>query len=157
MWDPSTGPTQLGALTKIAAALGVRTTLLEVKERSDYSGAFALARERGADAAVLLSTPLIPSITRTLAELSLRHKLPAITMFSDFARSGGLLSYGPNLFGAFRQVGVLMGKVLSGTSPAELPIERPTNFELLVNLRTAQVLGLTIPPSILGRADEVIE
>ena len=157
MWDPSTGPTQLGALTTIAAALGVRTTLLEVKERSDYSGAFALARERGADAAVLLSTPLIPSITRTLAELSLRHKLPAITMFSDFARSGGLLSYGPNLFGAFRQVGVLMGKVLSGTSPAELPIERPTNFELLVNLRTAQVLGLTIPPSILGRADEVIE
>ena len=100
---------------------------------------------------------MIPSITRTLAELSLRHKLPAITMFSDFARSGGLLSYGPNLFGAFRQVGVLMGKVLSGTSPAELPIERPTNFELLVNLRTAQVLGLTIPPSILGRADEVIE
>jgi putative ABC transport system substrate-binding protein len=157
MWDPGTGPTQLGALTKITAALGVRTTLLEVKERSDYTAAFALARERGAEAAVLLSTPLIPSITRTLAELSLHHKLPAITMFSDFARSGGLLSYGPNLFGAFRQVGVLMGKVLSGTSPADLPIERPTNFELLVNQRTAQVLGLTIPPSILGRADEVIE
>ena len=122
-----------------------------------YAGAFALAKDHGADAAILLSTPLIPSITKELAELSLRHKLPTITMFSDFARAGGLLSYGPNLFGALRQVGVLMGKVLSGTAPANLPIERPTKFELLVNLRTAQAFGLTIPPSILGRADEVIE
>lgn len=157
MWDASTGPTQLSAVTKIAGRLGIRTELFEVKERNDYAGAFVLAKDHGAEATILLSTPLIPSITKDLAELSLRHKLPTITMFSDFARAGGLLSYGPNLFGAFRQVGVLMGKVLSGTAPADLPIERPTKFELLVNLRTAQAFGLTIPPSIIGRADEVIE
>ena len=157
MWDPSTGPTQLSALTDIAGRLGIRTERFEVKERGDYAGAFAIAKEHGAEAAILLSTPLIPSIIKTLAELSLRHKLPTITMFSDFARAGGLLSYGPNLFGAFRQIGVLMGKVLSGTAPADLPIERPTKFELLVNLRAAQTLGLTIPPSITGRADDVIE
>jgi putative ABC transport system substrate-binding protein len=157
MWDPSTGPTQLSALTKVAATLGIRTELFEVKERDAYARALALAKDHGAEAAILLSTPLIPSITKTLAELSLRHKLPTITMFSDFARAGGLLSYGPNLFGAFRQIGMLMGKVLSGTAPADLPIERPTKFEFLVNLRAAQALGLTIPPSIIGRADEVIE
>ncbi len=128
-----------------------------MKDRDDYAGAFALAKNHGAEAAILLSTPLIPSIIKDLAEFSLRHKLPTITMFSDFARAGGLLSYGPNLFGAMRQVGVLMGKVLSGAAPANLPIERPTKFELLANLRTAQALDLTIPPSILARADEVIE
>ena len=132
-------------------------TLFEVKERGDYAGAFALAKERGAEAAILLSTPLIPSIAKDLAALSLGHRLPTITMFSDFARAGGLLSYGPNLFAAMRQVGVLMGKVLSGTAPADLPIERPTKFELLANLKTAQAFGLTIPPSILARADEEVE
>jgi putative ABC transport system substrate-binding protein len=157
MWDASTGPTQLGALTKTASALNMRTELFEVKDRDDYASAFALAKNHGAEAAILLSTPLIPSIVKDLAELALRRKLPTITMFSDFARAGGLLSYGPNLFSAMRQVGVLMGKVLSGTSPADLPIERPTKFEFLVNLRTAQAFGLTIPPSILVRADEVIE
>jgi putative ABC transport system substrate-binding protein len=157
MWDASTGPTQLGALTKTASALNMRTELFEVKDRDDYAGAFALAKSHGVEAAILLSTPLIPSIIKDLAELALRHKLPTITMFSDFARAGGLLSYGPNLFGAMRQVGVLMGKVLSGAAPADLPIERPTKFEFLINLRTAQAFGLTIPPAILVRADEVIE
>lgn len=157
MWDASTGPTQLSALTKTAGALSIRTELFEVKGRDDYASAFVLAKDHGAEAAILLSTPLIPSIIKDLAELSLRHKLPTITMFSDFARAGGLLSYGPNLFGAMRQVGVLMGKVLSGTAPADLPIERPTKFELVINMKTAQAFGLTIPPSILARADEVIE
>jgi putative ABC transport system substrate-binding protein len=78
-------------------------------------------------------------------------------MFSEFARTGGLFSYGPNLLVATKQLGVLAGKVLSGTAPANLPIERPTNFELMVNLHAAEALGLTMPPSILARADETIE
>jgi putative ABC transport system substrate-binding protein len=155
--DASTGPTQLEALTRTAGALGIRTELFDVKERGDYAGAVGLAKDHGAEAAILLSTPLIPSIVKDLAELSLRHRMPTITMLSDFARAGGLLSYGPNLFAAMKQVGVLMGKVLSGTAPASLPVERPTKFELLANLRTAQAFGLVIPPSILARADEVIE
>lgn len=157
MWDPNTGPTQLDALTKAAGALGIRTQVQEVRQRGDYAGAIAAAKSQGMEAAILLSTPLIPSNVKDLAEISLMQKLPAITLFSDFARAGGLLSYGPNFFAAMKQVGVLMGKILSGAPVATLPIERPAKFELLANLKTAQAFGLTVPPSILARADEVIE
>ena len=157
IWDVSTGSTQPAALTKAAKALNLQTELLEVRVRDDYAGAFVLAKSRGVDAVILPSTPLIPSITKQLAELSLSQKLPTITMFSDFVRGGGLLSYGPNLFVALKEVGVLMGKVLSGTAPAHLAIERPTKFELLVNLRAARSFGLTVPPILTARADEVIE
>ena len=85
------------------------------------------------------------------------RNLPGITLFPDFARAGGLLAYGPNLLDMYRQSGVMIGKVLQGRKPADLPIERPTQFQLVVNLRTARTLGLTIPTSILLRADEVIE
>lgn len=157
IWDPETGPTQLGALTKAAGALGLRMEVLEVRERGDYAGAIAAAKAHGTDAAILLSTPLIPSSVKDIAGISLSQKLPAITLFADFARAGGLLSYGPNFFSAMKQVGVLMGKILSGAAVANLPIERPATFELLVNLKTARSFGLTIPPLILARADEVIE
>lgn len=157
IWDVSTGPTQLAALNSAAEAFHIQTELLEVRVRDDYAGAFALAKSHGVDAVILPSTPLIPSITKQLAELSLSLKLPTITMFSDFVRGGGLLSYGPNLLVAMKQVGTLMDRVLSGTAPGDLPIERPTKFELLVNARTAQSLGLTVPLSISGRADEVME
>jgi putative ABC transport system substrate-binding protein len=94
---------------------------------------------------------------RKLAELSVGHRLPAITLFPDFARTGGFMAYGPNLLGLYRRVGVLAGKVLRGADPAGLPIERPTKLELVLNLRTANALGLSIPASLLLLADEVIE
>jgi putative ABC transport system substrate-binding protein len=106
---------------------------------------------------VMLSSPLISANVKMLAELSVRHRLPAITLFPDFARTGGLMAYGPNLLGLYRRAGILAGKVLRGTNPADLPIERPTNFELVLNLRTAAALGLSISPSTLLRADEVID
>jgi len=105
----------------------------------------------------MLSSPLIPPNVQTLALLAARHGLPAITLFPDFARAGGLLAYGPNLLDLYRQVGFMGGKVLQGTKPAELPIERPAKFELVLNLRTAKALGISIPTSVLLRADEVIE
>jgi putative tryptophan/tyrosine transport system substrate-binding protein len=157
MWDPPTGPVQVDAVAKTAAPLNIQTDLLEVRVPGDYAGAFAVAKDRGAGAVIMLSSPLVPASVKQLAELSLRHKLPAITMFSEFPRTGGLLSYGPNLLSATRQLGVLAGKVLSGTAPANLPIERPSKFELIVNMRTAQALDLAIPASIQVRADEVIE
>jgi putative ABC transport system substrate-binding protein len=87
----------------------------------------------------------------------MKNRLPAITLFPEFARAGGLMAYGVDLLGAFRQAGGMVGKVLSGAKPAELPIERPTNFELVVNAKTAKSLGIELPTSILLRANEVIE
>jgi putative ABC transport system substrate-binding protein len=95
--------------------------------------------------------------SKSLAELSTAHRLPAITLFTDFARQGGLLAYGPNLLTSYRQLGVVMAKLLKGTNVAEVPVERPTKFEFVLNLKAAEALGITIPPSILLRADEVID
>ncbi len=157
MWDPSTGPVQVDAVTKIAVPLNIRTDLLETKVRADYTGAFAVAKDRGAGSVIILSSPLVPASVKDLAELSIDHQLPAITMFSEFPRTGGLFSYGPNLVESTKQIGTMAGKVLAGTAPANLPIERPIKFELVVNLKAAEALGITMPASIQVRADEVIE
>jgi putative ABC transport system substrate-binding protein len=157
MWDPSTGPVQVDAVTRTAVPLNIQTDLLETKIRTDYVGAFAVAKDRGAGAVIMLSSPLVPPSVKDLAELSIQHQLPAITMFSEFPRTGGLFSYGPSLVEAYKQIGMMAGKVLAGTAPANLPIERPSKFELVVNLKAAEALGLAIPAAIQVRADEVIE
>jgi putative tryptophan/tyrosine transport system substrate-binding protein len=157
LWDPIAGPTQRTAVEQVARSLNINLEVLEVRSQSDFYEAFVTAKQRSAEAMILLSSPLISPNVQKLAELAMTHRLPAITLFPDFARAGGLLAYGPNLLDMYRQVGVMAGKVLQGTSPAELPIERPTKFELVVNLRTAQAMSVTIPTSVLLRADEVIE
>jgi ABC-type uncharacterized transport system substrate-binding protein len=157
LWDPVTGPVQVESVKKVAGSLNIQLVTLEVRRPSDFEEAFSAAIQRKADAMVMLSSPLISANVQMLAEFSLRHHLPAITLFPDFARKGGLMAYGPNLLGLYRRVGVLAGNVLRGANPADLPIERPTKFELVLNLRTASALGLSIPVSLLLRADEVIE
>jgi putative ABC transport system substrate-binding protein len=157
LWDPVTGSVQVDSFRKAAASLNIQLEILEVRRPSDFQGAFSIGIERGVQAMVMLSSPLISANVKMLAELSVRHRLPAITLFPDFARTGGLMAYGPNLLGLYRRAGILAGKVLRGTNPADLPIERPTNFELVLNLRTAAALGLSISPSTLLRADEVID
>ena len=89
--------------------------------------------------------------------MAAQHRLPAASQFRDFAEAGGLLSYGPNLSDLFRRAAIYVDKILKGTKPADLPVERPEKFELVINLKTAKALGLTIPPSLLQRADQVIE
>ena len=157
LWDPVTGPVQMESVKEAAGSLNIQLEMLEVRRPSDFEEAFSITTQRGADAMVMLSSPLISANVSMLGELSVRHRLPAITLFPDFARRGGFMAYGPNLLGLYRRVGVLAGKVLRGANPADLPIERPTKFELVLNLRTADALGLSIPASLLLRADEVIE
>ena len=157
LWDPATGPVQMEAVGKAGGTLNVQLDITEVRRPSDFDAAFSMASERGAGAMVMLSSPLIADNVQILAALTLRHRFPAITLFPDFARAGGLLAYGPNLLSLFRLSGVVADKVLRGANPAELPIERPTKFETVLNMRTAHALGLSIPTSLLLRADEVIE
>jgi putative tryptophan/tyrosine transport system substrate-binding protein len=157
LWDLVTGPVQMEAVGKAGGTLNVQLDIIEVRRPSDFDAAFSMASQRGAHAMVMLSSPLIADHMQMLAELTLRHRFPAITLFPDFARAGGLLAYGPNLLSLLRLSGVLAGKVLRGANPAELPIERPTKFEMVLNMRTAHALGVPIPTSLLLRADEVIE
>jgi putative ABC transport system substrate-binding protein len=157
IWDSGVGRRQVDTLSQIASDLRIATELLEVRVRPDLAGAFEAARNRGAGAAIVLSSPLVFQSSKEIAELSLHHRVPAISLFSSFARSGGLISYGPSLLGAARQAGFKAGKVLGGSTAANMPIERPTKFELIVNQRAAETLGVALPLSITVRADEVIE
>jgi putative ABC transport system substrate-binding protein len=157
LWDPDTGLVQLDSVRKAATTLNVQLEVVEVKRASDFDAAFSMANQRQVGAMVMPSSPLIAPNVQVLAELALRHRLPAITLFPDFARTGGLLAYGPDLLSMYRVAGVLAGKVVRGGDPAALPIERPTKFETVLNMRTARALGISIPTSLLLRADEVIE
>ena len=128
-----------------------------MRSASDYDEAFHSASQRSADAVLMLGTPLSYAMMSKTVQLSIANRLPAFYWAAEFARAGGLMACGPNLRDTFRQVGVMTGKVLRGTKPADLPIERPTKFDLLINLKTAKALGLTIPDKLLALADEVIE
>jgi ABC-type uncharacterized transport system substrate-binding protein len=157
LWDPVTGPVQLEAVKSAAASMKIQSDVFEVRVVSDFEPAFSAASQRGVGAMVILSSPLISPNVSILADLALRHRLSAITLFPDFARAGGLLAYGPNILDQFRLLGHLSAKVLEGAKPADLPIERPSKFELVLNMRTAKALGLTIATGLLVRADEIIE
>ena len=106
---------------------------------------------------MLLSSPLIAGNPQLVADLTIRRNIPTISLFPDIARGGGLLGYGPELQDLYRQVGAMARKILQGAKVAELPVERPTRFHLVANLKTARLIGIMLPPSILLRADEVIE
>ena len=157
LWDLTTGTVQMESVKKAAEKMNVELDVLEVQRPSDFDTAFLMASQHGAAGMVMLSSPLVAPNVQVLAGLALRHRFPAITLFPDFGRAGGLLAYGPNLLSLHRLTGVLAGKVLRGANPGELPIERPTKFETVLNMRTAHALGISIPTSLLLRADEVIE
>ena len=157
LWDPATGAVQKTAVETAAGILRIQLSIIEVRAAADLDGAFAAAAQRAPDALLMLSSPLFGTNPKRTADFTLRYKLPAVTLFPDVARAGVLMAYGANLFDAFRQCGVLAAKVLRGAKPADLPIELPAKFELVVNLKTAKILGITLPSGVLLRADEVIE
>jgi putative ABC transport system substrate-binding protein len=155
--DPASPSPQLKGIVAVAAALNVVVEIMEVRAMSDFDDVFRAASTRRPDAVLILSSPLIGMNPTRIADLTVAYRLPTISLFTEFARAGGLIAYGISLPGAIRQTGVMTGKVLNGAKPAELPIERPTKFELVVNAKTAKSLGISLPTSVLLRADEVIE
>jgi len=140
-----------------ARAKGVRLTILKAGSASEIDTAFATLVPLHAGALAVSADPFLTSRREQLLALASRHAVPAIYAWREFAASGGLISYGSSLTAAFRLVGIYAGKILKGAKPADLPVQQPTQLELVVNLKTAKELGLTVPPSILARADEVIE
>jgi putative ABC transport system substrate-binding protein len=157
LWDPATGPLQLDEVAAQAKSRGLALQLLKVTAPAELDSAIASAANAKADGLLILSSPLFGTNPKAVADLALKYRLPAITLFPEFPQVGGLMAYGTSLIDLFYQGGVLVGTVLDGTKPEDLPVERPTRFQLVVNLRTAKALGLTIPPLLLARADEVIE
>jgi putative ABC transport system substrate-binding protein len=139
-----------------AHALGVQLQFLEVRGADEFESAFNAATRESAGALLVLPAVLFAVNERRIAALAVKRRLPAIFWRRLFAEAGGLIAYGPSLADNWRHATVLVGKVLKGAKPADLPVERPTKFELVINLKTAQELGLTIPPTLLFQADEVI-
>ena len=140
-----------------ASALGVQVQVLEARSAEDFDGAFAAMAERSAGAVMIVPDALMLPHAARLSDLALSHGLPSMRGFREEVEAGGLISYGPNFFEPWRRAASFVDKLLKGANPAELPVEQPTKFELVINRRTADVLGLTIPPTLLARADEVIE
>ena len=157
VWDPATGPIQREAVEAAGRLMNVKLEVMEIRAIAELERVFAAAGERRPDAIVILSSPIFGTNPKLIADLTLAHHIPTATLFPDIARAGSLMAYGPNLLGTFRQTGTMVGKVLQGLRPADLPDERPTKFEMVINLKTAKALGLTLPTSVLLRADEVIE
>ena len=157
LWDPTTGSYQLRALKVTGQAAGIDLRVLEIRDPSEYDRTLNEAIRARSQALIQLSSPLVRQASARIADFAIRHRLPAISLFKDFVDAGGLMTYGPDLFTFFRRAAVDIDKILKGAKPSELPAEQPTKYDFIVNLKTAKALGLTIPQTLLLRADQVIE
>jgi putative ABC transport system substrate-binding protein len=148
---------QSSELKEAAHTLGLQLKIFNASSEGDFTAAFASLVQMGAGALAVAADPFFFSQHRQLVALAARHSIPAIYEWRDFAEVGGLVSYGTNLSDANRHAGIYTGRILKGEKPADLPVMQPTKFELIINLKTAKALGLTVPTSMQLLADEVIE
>ena len=140
-----------------ARTLGLTLVPVEVRSPDDFGTAFSVMAKEHPDALHVLGDPLIVGHRSQIIDYAAKHHLPTVSDVREFTEAGGLMSYGVSLVDLFRRAAYFVDKILKGAKPADLPVEQPTKFELVINLKTAKTLGLTIPPPILFRADHVIE
>ena len=157
LWEPEIGEPQLRATEEAARVAGLTLQALGVRRADEISPALERAARGRAQALVVLTSPLFSANRGQIAELARKHRLPTISPFLSFAAAGTLMAYGPNQDDMFRRAAGYVDRILRGAKVGELPVQRPIKFELVINLKTAKALGLTIPPSVRARADEVIQ
>lgn len=156
LWHAPTGPYQLRAITAAAKLASIETQTLEFRESTGLEAALDSGLKRRPQALIQLGSPIINNAGKQIAEFSAKHRLPGISQFRSFPDNGGLMSYGPNLSIFMGRTASLVAKILKGAKPGEVPAEQPTHFELIVNMKAANALGVNVPQSILLRADQLI-
>jgi putative ABC transport system substrate-binding protein len=159
LWTPDDPPAAITFRETEATArtLGVKIRSATVRGPDDFETAFNFISGERPKSLIILPAPMMGVHAGRLAELALKSRLPSISNGSESPKAGGLMSYGPSFLDIYRQSATYVKKILAGANPAELPVQQPTKFELVINLKTAKALSLTVPPSLLARADEVIE
>jgi putative ABC transport system substrate-binding protein len=158
LWNPNSHGGVLGFKEMQAAAPGLKVTLLsiEVRKPDELEAAYAAITAQKADGLLVITDPITFGNRGQIIEFAAKHRLPAMYEVREFVNEGGLMSYGPSLVAMIRRVPVLLDKILKGTKPADIPVEQPTQFEMVVNEKSAKAIGLAIPPPVLVRADAVI-
>jgi putative tryptophan/tyrosine transport system substrate-binding protein len=154
---PGLNAPQFAATAAAVKTAAVEAEIIEVQVPDDWGRALEAAKAKHVEAGILLQSPLVWTSSKQISELALANRMPLISLFAEFPKSGGLISYGPNLAEIFQRSGGYVGKILHGAKPNDLPIQRPEKFDLVINLKTAMALGLDIPTQLQQLADEVIE
>jgi putative tryptophan/tyrosine transport system substrate-binding protein len=159
LWDPNSSASIIGFKEYEAAARALKIQLqsLEVRGSNDFEGAFRAAANSRTNALIMIRYPLLTRHQKPIADLAIKNRLPSMYESSEFVEAGGLVSYSPNDSDQFRRAAYYVDRILKGAKPGELPIEQPTKVELIINLKTAKQIGITIPPTLLTRADRVIK
>jgi ABC-type uncharacterized transport system substrate-binding protein len=159
LWSPENpgSVANMKATEAPASSLGITLQSIEVRQPDELERAFSAMKKEHAGALVVINSPLVVSQLKQIVRLAAKHRLPAIYNESRFVEDGGLMSYGPNYADLYRRAATYVDKILKGAKPADLPVEQPTKFELVINLKTAKQINLTIPPNVLARADKVIK